>query len=90
MSIVIDEDDLIVGRIKETIPTDQEEGALQEIAEYYNSECPEVMRSSRVNVKDWAYSGRKTDERGILNRAFFASIASRSWFSTVGHITVAC
>jgi formate C-acetyltransferase len=88
ISIVIDEDDLIVGRIKETIPTDQEKEALREIAEFYNSACPEAMSPSGTNVKDHAYSGRKTDERESLNRAFFASIASRSWFSTAGHITV--
>jgi len=89
ISVVIDEDNLIVGRIKETIPTAQEEEALKEIAEYYKSACPEAMNSPKIRVKDWATSGRKKDEEEYLSGALFSSIASLSWFSTAGHITVA-
>jgi formate C-acetyltransferase len=88
ISIVIDEDDLIVGRIKESIPSVQEKEALQEISEYYNSVCPESMRSSMKNEKR-GDSGKNIGEKEDLDRAFFSSIASRSWFSTAGHITVA-
>jgi pyruvate formate-lyase/glycerol dehydratase family glycyl radical enzyme len=89
ISVVIDEDDLIVGRIKETIPTAQEEESLKEIAEYYKSVCPEAMNSPKISVKDWANSEKKTDEEEFLSGVFFSSIASLSWFSTAGHITVA-
>lgn len=68
MSIPIDEDDLIAGRVKETVPTDAQEKSFEEIAAYYKSVCP-----SAVNVA-------ATDA--------FYTIASPSWFSTAGHVTV--
>ena len=87
ISIVIDEDDLIVSRVKETIPTAKDRRRLQEIAEYYDMVCPGTELQPNRNVKIGASLEIKTDTE--IDRAFFESIAYRSWFSTAGHITVA-
>ena len=67
MSVVIDEDDLIVGRAKETIPTNEEEEALRQIAAYYSAVCPEAVAAPETDVEDWAYSGRPTSLPAVPN-----------------------
>lgn len=84
ISIIIDEGDLIVGRIKETIPTSKDEEALKDIHEYYKTVCPDAIKPRKLNVEDRAFSGMPAEQR----RDIFNLIAAPSWFSTIGHIIV--
>ena len=84
MSVVIDPDDLIAGRVKETIPTDEEEETIEEIAAYYQEVCPEAVQAPRVSFEDWAYSGKQPPP----SRNAFTAAAIPSWFNTFGHLTV--
>ncbi len=45
ISIPIDTDDLLAGRVRETVPTDRDNQALADIAEYYRTECPEAVNT---------------------------------------------
>ncbi len=84
MSIVIDPDDLIAGRIRESVPTEVDEHAIREIAEYYSRVCPEAVRGHQTHIEDWAFAGRNAGQPGNG----FQAAAKPVWFSTSGHITV--
>ena len=84
MSIVIDSEDLVVGRVKETVPSDEEEETIREIAAYYNEVCPEAVTLPEPSFEDWAYTGRISQQ----SRSAFQIAAAPSWFSSAGHITV--
>jgi pyruvate-formate lyase len=84
MSIVIDTDDLIAGRVKETIPTNEEEAVIEDIAAYYEEVCPKAVMAHEVGVEDWAFRGRLPPQ----SRDPFRNASMPSWFNTDGHITV--
>ncbi len=88
ISIVIDPEDLIVGRIKETIPTADDEAALAEIAAYYRTVCPEAMMVPRVPSGQGAKEAGTPEEEDRLG-SLFSQTAALTWFSTAGHLIVA-
>ena len=84
MSVEIDTDDLIAGRVRETVPTDEEEALIDEIASYYQEVCPDAVKPREVSAEDWAYYGRTSPQPPDT----FRTAAMPSWFSTNGHLTV--
>ncbi len=84
MSINIDNDDLIAGRVMETIPTYEEEEDIQEIASYYQKVCPEAVIKPESSFEDWAFTGRQSSS----SKSAFLTASAPSWFSTNGHMTV--
>ncbi len=84
LSIVTDPDDLIAGRTKETVPTDEDESTMRQIAAYYQDVCPEAVRAPERGAEDWAFFGRP----GVESANPPPNIMRPTWFSTVGHITV--
>jgi formate C-acetyltransferase len=86
ISIVIDKDDLVVGRIKESTPTAHEIGVLKDTAQFYEKSCPEDVKPLTPTIEDWALFGRKGNQQH-LDGVSFSSIAAPAWFSTTGHVT---
>jgi len=83
ISVVIDPDDLIAGRVRESVPTQEEENVIRETAAYYNDVCPRAVQAVKPNFEDRAYSGKFSPQ----SRNAFQVASKPAWFNTFGHVT---